>query len=41
MSNGTPRALDGIKVVDGTIWQFGPVAGMMLVEVGSYVFMFV
>ncbi len=35
MSNGTPRALDGIKVVDWTIWQFGPVAATMLGDLGA------
>ena len=27
--------LDGIRVVDWTIWQFGPVAAMMLGDLGA------
>ena len=30
-----PHALDGIKVVDWTIWQFGPVAATMLGDLGA------
>ena len=36
MSNdGKPGALAGIKVVDWTIWQFGPVASTMLGDLGA------
>ena len=31
----TPHALQGIKVVDWTIWQFGPVAATMLGDLGA------
>ena len=30
-----PHALEGIKVVDWTIWQFGPVAATMLGDLGA------
>ena len=30
-----PGPLSGIKVIDWTIWQFGPVAGMMLGDLGA------
>ena len=30
-----PHALQGIKVVDWTIWQFGPVAATMLGDLGA------
>ena len=32
-----PQALEGIKVVDWTIWQFGPVAATMLGDLGAEV----
>jgi len=32
---GKPGALEGIKVVDWTIWQFGPVAATMLGDLGA------
>ena len=36
MSNDLkPGALAGIKVVDWTIWQFGPVAATMLGDLGA------
>ena len=31
----TPAALQGIKVIDWTIWQFGPVAATMLGDLGA------
>lgn len=31
----TPAALHGIKVIDWTIWQFGPVAATMLGDLGA------
>ena len=35
-ANGTgPGPLTGLKVIDWTIWQFGPVAGMMLGDLGA------
>ena len=37
MSEGKPAALEGIKVVDWTIWQFGPIAGTMLGDLGAEV----
>ena len=30
-----PQALEGIKVIDWTIWQFGPVAATMLGDLGA------
>ena len=34
--NKTPRGpLSGIKVIDWTLWQFGPVAAMMLGDLGA------
>ena len=30
-----PHALEGVKVVDWTIWQFGPVAATMLGDLGA------
>ena len=35
MSDSRPMALEGIKVVDWTIWQFGPVAATMLGDLGA------
>ena len=35
--NSTPSALQGIKVIDWTIWQFGPVAATMLGDLGAEV----
>jgi crotonobetainyl-CoA:carnitine CoA-transferase CaiB-like acyl-CoA transferase len=37
MSDVKPGALEGIKVVDWTIWQFGPVAATMLGDLGAQV----
>ena len=30
-----PGALDGTKVIDWTIWQFGPVAATMMGDLGA------
>ena len=36
LQNGTPKGpLSGIKVIDWTLWQFGPVAAMMLGDLGA------
>ncbi len=35
MSGNSPSALEGIKVIDWTIWQFGPVAAMMMGDLGA------
>jgi crotonobetainyl-CoA:carnitine CoA-transferase CaiB-like acyl-CoA transferase len=37
MGDRKPMALEGIKVVDWTIWQFGPVAATMLGDMGAEV----
>ena len=35
MTQDRPAALEGIRVVDWTIWQFGPVAATMLGDLGA------
>ena len=35
MSESRPGALQGIKVIDWTIWQFGPIASTMLGDLGA------
>ncbi len=37
MRNGKRAALEGVKVVDWTIWQFGPIAATMLGDLGAEV----
>lgn len=36
-SNGLKGPLDGIRVIDWTMWQFGPVSTMMLADMGAEV----
>ena len=35
ISQEPPSPLQGIKVIDWTIWQFGPVAATMLGDLGA------
>ena len=37
MAETKPMALEGIKVVDWTIWQFGPIAATMMADLGAEV----
>ncbi len=36
-ANGKRGPLDGLRVVDWTMWQFGPVSTMMLADMGAEV----
>lgn len=36
-TNGAKGPLDGIRVIDWTMWQFGPVSAMMLADLGAEV----
>ena len=36
-ANGARGPLDGIRVIDWTMWQFGPVSAMMLADLGAEV----
>ncbi len=37
-ADGSPRGpLDGVRIIDWTIWQQGPVAGAMLGDLGAEV----
>lgn len=36
-TNGAKGPLDGIRVIDWTMWQFGPVSTMMLADMGAEV----
>ncbi|MAX20023.1 MAG: hypothetical protein CL709_09320, partial [Chloroflexi bacterium] len=36
-ATGKTGPLDGLRVIDWTMWQFGPVSTMMLADMGAEV----